>query len=223
MQLVRADDEIDACPPRVPASAALHFLRRAEARELGQRTGEIREAVGEDLKVLFGEQRGRHEDRHLLAVGDRDERGAQRHFGLAESDVAADEPVHRLAGGQVADDGVDRRLLVRRLLEAEAFGESLVVVDVELERVALARRALRVEVEELRRRVVRLPRGALLRLFPLPAAELVQRRCLGRGAAVAADEMQVRDRNVELRVVGVDELQEFGSRPRRRSSVTRPR
>ena len=75
---------------------------------------------------------------------------------------------------------------------------------------ALARRALRVEVEELGGGVVRLPRRALLRLVPLAAAELVQRRGLGRRAAVAADQVQVGDRDVELRVVGVDELQEFG-------------
>ena len=57
---------------------------------------------------------------------------------------------------------------------------------------------------------MRLPRRALLRLVPLVAAELVQRRRFGRRAAVAPDQVQVGDRNVELRVVGVDELQEFG-------------
>ena len=92
---------------------------------------------------------------------------------------------------------------------AEPLGEGLVVVHVELEGVTLARRALRVEVEELGGRVVRLARCALLRLVPLVAAELVQRRRLGRCAAVASDEMQVGDRNVELRIVGVEELQEL--------------
>ncbi len=112
--------------------------------------------------------------------------------------------------GEVLDDGLDRRLLVRRLVEAEAFGEGLVVVRLEPERVAVARRALRVQVEQLGGGVVRLPRGALLRLVPLVAAELVQRRRFGRGAAVAPDQVQVGDGNVELRVVGVDELQELG-------------
>ena len=92
----------------------------------------------------------------------------------------------------------------------EAVGEGLVVVRRERERVALARRALRVEVQELGGGVVRLPRRALLRLLPLAAAELVQRRGLRRRAAVAADQVQVRDRHVELRVVRVDELQELG-------------
>ena len=47
--------------------------------------------------MLLGEQRRRHEHRDLLAVGERDERRAQRDLGLAEADVAADEAVHRLA------------------------------------------------------------------------------------------------------------------------------
>ena len=83
-----------------------------------------------------------HEHRHLLAVGDRDERRAQRDLGLAEADVAAHQPVHRLAGGHVVDHRLDRRRLVGRLLEAEAVGERLVVVLPERERVALARGAL---------------------------------------------------------------------------------
>ena len=80
------------------------------------------------MEVLLGEQRRRHEHRDLLAVGERDERGAQRDLGLAEADVAADEAVHRPARREVVDDRLDRRLLVGRLLEAEAFGERLVVV-----------------------------------------------------------------------------------------------
>ena len=82
-------------------------------------------------------------------------------------------------------------------------------MGLERERVALAGGALGVEVQELGRRVVRLLRGFLLRLLPLAAAELVQRRRVRRGAAVAADEVQVADRDVELGVVGVDELQEL--------------
>jgi hypothetical protein len=68
---------------------------------------------------------------------------------------------------------------------------------------------LRVKVEELGRRVVRLLCGPLFRLLPLRAAELVQRRLLRRRAAVTTDEVQVGDGNVQLRVVGVDELQEL--------------
>jgi hypothetical protein len=105
--------------------------------------------------------------------------------------------------------GLDRCCLIGGFLEAEPFGEELVVVRLEAECVARSRRALRVDIEQLGRRIVRLLRRLLLRLLPLAAAELVQRRGVGGRAAVAADEVQVRDRDVQLRVVGVDELQEL--------------
>jgi hypothetical protein len=73
--------------------------------------------------MLFGQQRGRREDGHLLAAHDSDEGGAQRHFGLAKADVAADQAVHRFAGGHIAHHIVDGFLLVRRFLEAETVGK----------------------------------------------------------------------------------------------------
>ena len=178
-ELVRADHEID---PTVGEAfeRRLDLLGRAEARQLGELDRPVGEAIGENLEVLFGQQRRRHEQHDLLAVGDRDERGAKRDLGLAEADVAADQPVHRAARGEVGDDRVDRRLLVGRLLEAEALGECFVVVLLERERVAVARRALRVQVEELGRGIVRLRGRLALRLLPLAAAELVQRRRIRR-------------------------------------------
>ena len=91
--------------------------------------------------MLFGQQRGRHQHRDLLAGGGGDEGRAHRDFGLAEADVAADHAVHRLRAGQVADHRFDRGVLVGRFLEREGRRERLVhrAVDVERE----ARRARR--------------------------------------------------------------------------------
>src|SRR2546421_1048100 len=52
-----------------------------------------------------------------------DLRRAQRHLGLPEADVAADETVHRLRGGEIDENVVDRPLLVGSLLEREAGSE----------------------------------------------------------------------------------------------------
>ena len=82
-------------------------------------------------------------------------------------------------------------------------------MDVEPKRVAFAGGALGVKIEKLRRGIVRALRSLALGAFPLAASQLVQRRSLGGRAAVTADEVQIRDGDVELRVVGVSEMQEF--------------
>ena len=76
--------------------------------------------------------------RPRLAVGHGDERGAHGDFGLAEADVAAHQPIHRLYALQVFECGVDRGSLILRLLEREGLGERLVVVLLQLESVSYA-------------------------------------------------------------------------------------
>ena len=160
-------------PSAMPSIAALISLVRAEARQLGHLDRPVAEAVGDGLVVLLGQQRGRRQDRHLLAAHHRDEGGAQRDLGLAEADVAADQPVHRLGADHVLDHGVDRRALVGRLLEAEAGGKRLVVVRGIAERVALARSAARVQVQQFGGGVAHLLGGlALLALSHWPEPSL---------------------------------------------------
>ena len=68
-------------------------------------TGKPRKRSAKVLAVLPRQQRRRHHDRDLLAVERDRERGAQRHLGLAEADVAADQPVHRPAAFEVLQRG----------------------------------------------------------------------------------------------------------------------
>ena len=90
------------------------------------RTGKTGEALAEDACVLAGEQRRRRDDRGLLAVDRRGEGGAQRHLRLAEADVAADEPVHRAAGGEVVQRRLDRARLILRLVVGKAGAELVI-------------------------------------------------------------------------------------------------
>ena len=76
--------------------------------------------------MLARQERGRNDDGHLLAVHGGDERGAQRHFGLAEADIAADEPIHRAARAHVVEHGLDGVELVLGLVIGEARGELVV-------------------------------------------------------------------------------------------------
>ena len=94
---------------------------------------EAAEALGEGLEVLAGEQRGRHHHRDLLAFHHGDEGRAQRNLGLAEAHVAADEPVHRPALGEVLVHGLDTGDLVVGLVVREARQELVVGALVNLE------------------------------------------------------------------------------------------
>jgi len=77
--------------------------------------GELREPLLEGLEVLEGEDRGRREDRDLLAVLYRLEGRAHGYFGFAVSDVAAEQAIHRGGRLHVLLHGGNRGDLVIRL------------------------------------------------------------------------------------------------------------
>ena len=52
-----------------------------------------------------------------------DKGGAQRHFGLAETDIAAYQPIHRRRRFQIGDDFGDGALLVGGFFKGEAGDE----------------------------------------------------------------------------------------------------
>ena len=62
--------------------------------------------------MLLGQNGGGHQHRHLLAVHDGFERGAQSDFGFAVTDVAADQAVHRLGALHVLLDFLDGLQLI---------------------------------------------------------------------------------------------------------------
>ena len=106
---VRADDDVDvavgeaalgahACRPHAPCATSARCLIGRPAKRVRKR-----------LEMLAREQGRRHDDGDLLAVDRGAEGGAQRDFRLAEADVAADEAIHRPAGGEIVEHGVDRR------------------------------------------------------------------------------------------------------------------
>ncbi len=165
-------------PSVSPASVVARLLVGLESRERAHLDGESGEALGERLEVLLDEQRRRHEHRDLLAVLDRLERGAHGDLGLAEADVAREQPVHRDRLLHVGLDLVDRLQLVGRLGERERLFELALPGRVGAERVALRRHARRVELDELDGDVAHGLARATLRLRPVAAAHLRQRRRL---------------------------------------------
>ena len=116
---MRADEHLDLAGGEV-GQHLLDLGRPPEARDHLDAHGEVGKALAEGVPVLLRENGGRDEHQHLASVeGDR-ERGAQRDLGLAEADVAADEPVHRARRLEVLLHCLDRRALVVRLAVGEA-------------------------------------------------------------------------------------------------------
>jgi hypothetical protein len=88
---------------------------------------------------------------HLPAGEHRGRGGAQRHLGLAEPDIAADQTVHRRLAGEIGQGFLDRPGLIPGEREAEAGGEPL--------HLALRRHDLRgVRLPALLRRLQHRPR-----------------------------------------------------------------
>ena len=62
--------------------------------------------------MLQGKYGGRNQNRHLLAVRDGLESGSHGYFGLSETHVPADQPVHGAVVLHVSLDGYGRALLI---------------------------------------------------------------------------------------------------------------
>ena len=84
------------------------------------------EAIRECLGMLARKQGRWDNDRHLLAV-QRDRKGcAECDFGFAEADIAANQPVHRLAGIEIVQRRGDRTQLIFGFLIGETRAEFVV-------------------------------------------------------------------------------------------------
>ena len=94
-QRVRAAHDVDRAVLQT-FLGGLGLLGRDEAGQAPDVHRQALEALDEGAMVLAGQQGRGTDDRHLLARHRRHEGRAQRHLGLAEADVAADQPVHRL-------------------------------------------------------------------------------------------------------------------------------
>ena len=119
-QALGRDDDVDGSAGHA-REHRLCLLVGPESREACDANRPIGESIRERRQMLLCEQGRGHQDGDLLAGLNRDERGAQRHLGLAEAHVAANHPVHGFVPDlEIAQYLFDGRGLVGGLLEAEA-------------------------------------------------------------------------------------------------------
>ena len=160
------------------------------------------EPLGEGLGVLARQQRRRHHDRDLLAVERDRERRAQRHLGLAEADVAADQPVHRPAGFEVLQGRLDRAELVLGFVIGKARAELVIETGLHRQFRRFVQIALGGDLDQFAGDLadaVLQPRFARL---PAAAAEPVELD-IGLVGAEARQQLDVLDRQEQLGVGGI--------------------
>ena len=189
------------------ASPFLHlatFGRADHARELADVDRQAGEALAKVLGVLAREQRRRRDDRGLLAVDRRGEGGAQRDLGLAETDVAAHQPVHRAPRGQIVERGVDRARLVRRLVVGKAGAKLVVQTFGSSQSWRRVHHALGGDAYELARHLAHALLQPRLARLPARATQLVEFAGL---RAVARQELEILHRQeqpVAARIVDLE-------------------
>ena len=198
-QRVGAHDDVDA--------AVLQTLLGCLEVRRGNQTGSLTdpnrqpgEAFGEGFKVLTRKQRRRHDDGDLLAAHGHNERGAQSDFGLAETNIAADQPIHNAAGGEVVENSVDRCKLILGFLIGKAGAEFVIRAGLDFDRLGRGCLAGGSDLDELLGHIA----DTLLELgllgLPSHPAKFVQ-LCPLR--PVAGQKFDIFDRKVELVALGV--------------------
>ena len=201
---MRADDDVDVALAE-PLARLLGLLRRDKARKAPDIQGEAFETGGKILVMLAGEQGCRRNHRDLLAVHRRDEGGAQRNFGLAETDIAADEAIHRLAAFEVRQDIGDGAVLIIGFLVLEPVEELVVRPFLDFEDRRFPQGAGGSDLHQLARdRLDPLleARASLLPRFTAQSVELD--RFLAR--SIAAEDVDILDRDEQLVSAAIFEL-----------------
>ena len=210
-QPVGADQDVERAVGEA-GQRALDLGRLAEAGDHLDLVGEVAQPLAERPEVLGREDRRRHQDHHLLGVGERLLGRADRDLGLAVADVSADQPIHRPLRFHVRLDRLDRLELVGGLAERERPLEPELPLAVGGELMAAAGLTLGVEVDQLAGHLASGAASLRLHLRPALAAEL---RELGTLAAadVAGDLGELLGGDEDLVPVAVLELEVVAGDP----------
>src|SRR5580704_728169 len=93
-QPVGADDDVDLASLDAFDRAGLRLVVDETRKHLDD-DRKLCEALAKDVKVLLGKHGGRREKSHLLSAHGRLECRSKRQLGLSETDIAAQQAIHR--------------------------------------------------------------------------------------------------------------------------------
>ncbi len=184
-------------------------FRRLFARDQPGELFHFQRPAGKPLRegvvMLAREDGGRRDDGDLHPAHGGDKGPAQGNLGLAETDIAADQPVHGPAGGEIAQHIVNRVELVVGFLIGEARGELLIEAMTGIGDLALLQETLRRDLHQLGGHLQDALLGLRLSGLPTGPAKLVE-HASGILAAIAADEVDILHRQEDPVAAGIFQL-----------------
>ena len=126
--------------------------------------------------MLKSQHRRRHEHSHLLIVCNGFEGRTDRDLRLAETDIAANQPVHRPFALHIGFDVGRRPHLIGRIFVDKPGFKLILHEAVRTERIAFLLSTLRIEFDQVAGDIFDFLLRAVFHLFPCTAAQLVQCR-----------------------------------------------
>ena len=163
-------------PFRQALQRLFRFLRRTEAGQHADIYGVACQPLDKGVKMLLCQNGGRHQVSHLPVVLYRLKCGTDRHFGLAEAHIPADQPVHDLIGFHIPLGILDGPELIVRLLIGEGLLKLVLPDRIRRILMSLLDLTVRIERHQFFRHMIHVVSDPRPGLLPLSAAELVQLR-----------------------------------------------
>ena len=156
--------------------------------------------------MLHGKQCGRHYDSNLKTAEGSDKGSAQGNFGLAESDITANQPVHWSSGFQIAGNVMNGCGLIVGFLEREPGAELVIGTVCYFKGRCRFHFSLRGDPDQLFGHVANAFFQPCLAGLPSGAAKLVEESCAIFGPE-PGQHLDVLDRHIKLVAALIDQPQ----------------
>ena len=205
-QPVRANQHVHRSIRRLLQGCPL-LGRRPETADHVHAQAKRRKPAGKGLKMLLRQYRGRDQHRYLFAAHYRLESRPQGHFRLAEPNVAAQQPVHRLRLFHIRLDFGHSRQLVRRFLKRERIFELHLPGRVRQKGEAGGQAAAGIQVDQFTGQVGDGRFGPRFRLRPIRPAQTRQFRRFALRANIFLQQLDLVRRHVEFVVRRVADVE----------------
>ena len=174
-QLVGANDDVNFTIGEMLMDFPF-FLGRSKAVEVIDSDGHIGQSFLERAIVLKGQNCSGHQNGHLLPVIDCLERGPNGHFGLTETYITTDKPVHRALALHIFLDVLGGTGLIGRVFVNKGGLQLVLQIRIRAILKALFQSALGIYLDEVKGDFFDTVLGLLFQLFPCGRTEFIDFR-----------------------------------------------